>query len=61
MKTNFEALQEKELVEFAEAIVFDENGEMLSRCNLCQRSKDGNCDDNCFGGVIDYLQGGVEE
>ena len=61
MTTNLEILQGLDAVDFAQKVVFDSDGNMRASCAICQRHIDENCDDNCFGGVVDYLEKEVGE
>ncbi len=60
MKTNLDVLKQMDASDFALAVIFDKDGEMRTSCAICQRHIENNCDDNCFGGVYDYLTARVE-
>ena len=54
MTTNYEKIKNMGIEEMAQALVFDDEGEMRANCGLCAFSN--NCNDNCYGGVKLYLE-----
>ncbi len=51
----WDALKALPITDAAQAIVFDDEGNERSVCGICQRYTEGNCDDKCYQGVIEYL------
>lgn len=60
-KTNFDVLKELTPAEFAYAVALDNCGECRGVCAICQRHFDGDCDDKCISGIVDYLEREVTE
>ncbi|MBO5870376.1 MAG: hypothetical protein J6Q89_06460 [Clostridia bacterium] len=57
----FEALKELSAVDFAYAVSVDNVGDVRGVCAICQRHIDGDCDDRCISGVVEYLESEVEQ
>ena len=57
----FEALKELSAVDFAYAVSVDNVGDVRGVCAICQRHHDGDCDDRCISGVVEYLESEVEQ
>lgn len=61
MKTRFDLLKELNVEDFAYAVAIDSVGDCRGVCPICQRHYDGNCDDECVNGIIEYLECEVDE
>jgi hypothetical protein len=51
---NFDKLKQMDIHDFAQRIVFDSEGNMLSPCSICAFS--GDCNDKCYSGVLEWLK-----
>jgi hypothetical protein len=57
--TKFDLLKTLSARDFAYAVAVDNVGDCRGVCPICQRHIDGNCDDKCVGGIIEYLEKAV--
>jgi len=55
-KTRFDLLKQMNVRDFTAAIAIDNVGDCRGVCPICQRSIDGNCDDCCVNGIVEYLE-----
>ena len=59
-KTKFDVLKELSVEDFAYTIAIDNCGDCRGVCAICQRHVEGNCDDRCVVGIIEYLESEVK-
>jgi hypothetical protein len=60
-RTMFDYLKSLSVADFAYTVAFDTTGECRGVCAICQRHFDGNCDDRCYVGIIEYLESEVKQ
>jgi|GEM_PF-6556630 len=61
MTTKFDLLKQLPTRDFAYAVAVDNVGDCRGVCPICQRHFDGNCDDRCVDGIVEYLEKEVGE
>lgn len=54
--TKFDLLKSLNATDFAYAISVDNIGDCRGVCAICQRHHDGDCDDRCINGIVEYLE-----
>ena len=54
--TNFDLLKTLSTRDFAQAVAVDNVGDCRGVCPICQRHFDGDCDDKCVSGIVEYLE-----
>ena len=61
MATKFNLLKQLPTRDFAYAVAVDNVGDCRGVCAICKRHYDGDCDDKCVSGIIEYLESEVKE
>jgi hypothetical protein len=60
-RTMFDLLKELPVEDFAYRVAIDNCGDCRGVCAICKRNYDGDCDDKCVSGIIEYFESEVKE